>query len=70
MNKNSELWYNLGGEWSDKYWKYNQLRGKQLVDFFKDRSVESFFEVGCNSGRNLWYLSQHLPEKKVIWVRN
>ena len=65
MNKNSKLWYDLGGKWSDKYWNHNQLRGKQLVDYFKDRGVKSFLEIGCNSGRNLWYLSEHLPDKEL-----
>jgi SAM-dependent methyltransferase len=68
MNKHSELWKDLGGKWSDKYWKHDNTRGRQLVDYFKDKNVTSFLEVGCNSGRNLYYLHKNLPDKKLSGI--
>lgn len=60
-----KLWRELGGTWADKYWELEHTRGKQLVEFFKDLSVSTFLEIGCNSGRNLWYLDKYLPGKAL-----
>jgi SAM-dependent methyltransferase len=68
MNKQSEIWKTKGGEWSDKYWKYENTRGRQLVDYFKDKSVDSFLEVGCNSGRNLAYLHKNFSDKELSGI--
>lgn len=68
MSKQSKIWQELGGIFSDKYWSYNNIRGQQMVDYFKDKDVKSFFEIGCNSGRNLYYISKNLSGKEMSGI--
>ena len=61
----ANIWKDLGGQWADKYWNYPQKRGKQFVNYFEKSDIKSIFEVGCNSGRNLYYINKNLSLDKI-----
>ena len=60
-----DLWRKSGDLFSEKYWNLSQKRGIQLVEYFGGLDIESMFEIGCNSGRNLHYISKNMPGKKL-----
>lgn len=66
MDGQADFWKHMGGEWADNYWNLPNTRGKQLVDYFGDKQVTSFLEIGCNSGRNLAYLCKKMPSVKLV----
>lgn len=56
----SEIWKNHTRAVHDKYLlEYPNTRGEKLIDFLSDKDVETVLEIGCSSGRNLKYLSEH-----------
>lgn len=64
----SDIWKNLGGQYADMYWNFDQKRGQWLVEYFKDRDINSILEVGCNSGRNLRYVYDNIPIGRISGV--
>ena len=45
MDENSKFWREVGGKKADWYWNLPNIRGKQLVEYFKDKDVKNIKSI-------------------------
>jgi len=63
----ANFWKAKGPTEAERYWKTerHRKRRKWFAARLKRYDFESIYEVGCNSGRNLWYVENKLPGKRL-----
>lgn len=63
----ANFWRNKDYSESKRYWytERHRKRRKWFAIRLKEYEFESAYEVGCNSGRNLWYIENKMPGKRL-----